>query len=91
MDDPTFLQKVIAIRRWFKHYKAQCRCAKCGTSENIEFHHIRDKNMKISAMVRRAVSIEQLKNELDKCIPLCNKCHKVEHKRLKDEQLHRAF
>jgi len=93
MKNPSFIAKMIIIRRWFKEYKAQCRCSACGTEHNIEFHHLRDKKMKISQMVRKCVSIEQLKEEIQKCIPLCHQCHKAEHQRLKDgnQKIHRAF
>jgi len=79
-----FLNKVRGIREWFKDYKSQCTCANCGKKETIEFHHIGKKRTKIARLVRVATSIEEVKNELEKCIPLCNNCHKVEHERLKN-------
>lgn len=87
MTSLPFIERCINIRRWFKDYKSKCVCVHCGASQNIEFHHCKGhKTMKIAAMVRKAVSIEELKREIDKCIPLCSKCHKVETARLKHDR-----
>lgn len=63
------------------------KCMHCGYKKSIvamDFHHIdpsqKDKNWK----TLRKHSLEQLKNELDKCDLLCKNCHlTVHHKREK--------
>lgn len=82
MTTTTFLHNVYEIRAWFKTYKKTCRCSHCGKTENIEFHHIGKKKMKVAAMVRKATTLKDLQDEIRECIPLCNTCHKAEHKRL---------
>lgn len=75
-----FLSNCVKIRRWYKEYKSHKKCVLCGATENIEFHHLWHKKMKVSAMVRHATTLKALKDELDKCIPLCGTCHKVAHR-----------
>jgi 5-methylcytosine-specific restriction endonuclease McrA len=84
MNPSPFITEMIGIRAWFKRHKGTLSCAHCGTKEAIEFHHIGKKKMKIAALVRVARSIEVIEQELVQCIPLCRKCHKVEHSRIKE-------
>lgn len=48
-------------------------CAKCGSTENLEFDHI-DPNKK-SYDISRGMSLKNNKEEIDKCQLLCNICH----------------
>ncbi len=79
----NFLINCVEIRRWYKKYKVQQHCVLCGTNEDIEFHHLHDKKMKVSTMVRHATNLQKLIHEINKCIPLCGACHKVVHKEAK--------
>lgn len=84
MKNPNFIARMVAIRQWFKAYKAACVCAHCGKTTGIEFHHVGEKKMKVSALVRVAHSIEEIMDEIRQCTPLCSSCHKKEHERLKN-------
>lgn len=52
-------------------------CVECGTTENLEFHHIiaASKSFNISSNVTRAW--DKLCTELDLCELLCAPCHKT--------------
>ena len=62
-------------------YKKTIRCKECGIRDYrvIDFHHIRDKEFAISNMVYRGYSWKRIQQEIDKCIPLCSNCHRIEH------------
>ena len=83
-------------------YKQQHCCEKCGSRRNLVFHHKdpNEKFMEISDMVNanrkiiiggklcstRRIPIWSLKREMNKCILLCDKCHKLEHNKNKKEK-----
>ena len=81
----------------YKHYKQNSSCISCGESEynKLEFHHlcyddgeggyITGKWAAVSSMVRENYAWEDVKDELDKCVPLCKDCHTDYHKNLNRE------
>ena len=64
-----------------------CGCIDCGKEFTVEtthlfhFHHIdpSSKLYNISTMIVESMSFELIKQELDKCVLLCSKCHKQRH------------
>ena len=56
------------------------RCARCGSTENLEFDHIdrTTKSFNIAKIAKR--KFEDIKDELDKCELLCSSCHKAKSK-----------
>ncbi len=68
-----------------KHYlskeKVERGCKKCGYADNpaaMEFHHPdQDRELSVS---QNGWSLENLKNEVDKCVVLCGNCHNIEHR-----------
>ena len=62
-------------------YKKRIKCSQCGLKDYrvIDFHHIRDKEFAISKMVYRGYSWKRIQKEIDKCVPLCSNCHRIEH------------
>ena len=61
------------------------KCERCGydkSSRALEFHHLNpsEKDFGISKVLTR--SIQSLKEEADKCILLCSKCHAEIHDEL---------
>lgn len=61
----------------------------CGSSKKKEWHHI-DPNTKeesVSHMVHQCRPKEEVIAEIDKCILLCNKCHKRVHKEMKNQKV----
>lgn len=71
----------------FLEYKNTKSCVKCGYDNNyksLDFHHIDSKKYEISDLVTKgnkfiAANLEDIENELDKCIVLCANCHRSEH------------
>ena len=71
---------------WLKEYKSLLICTSCGYTfkgreSTCDFHHVSDdKEASIYTMVsRHGRSIESIKKEIEKCIPLCANCHRIEH------------
>ena len=75
---------VLSKRALVKAVK-QRPCAICGNSfpePAQEFHHVRgEKVAEVSTMVKKPFSVEDLIQELEKCVVLCAVCHKLVHSR----------
>jgi len=82
IDTFSFIKRKKAMRVWLKQIKAREKCQLCGAPVT-EFHHIKDKTMKINAMVRKACTMRQLIEELNKTVPLCHNCHVLETRRMR--------
>lgn len=50
------------------------KCKKCGSVDNLQFDHI-NKDEKSFNIKNNLTLNEKVKNELDKCQLLCQKCH----------------
>lgn len=74
------IKNLIEVKKYYKKYKQSQKCSRCGDNRwyVIDFHHIKDKTMSVSLIVKKG-SINQLKKELEKCIPLCANCHREIH------------
>lgn len=59
------------------------KCQKCGYNKHsfcLDFHHLRDKKFSLSMReMALKIPIEELKQEINKCIILCGNCHSEEH------------
>lgn len=85
----TQSKRVRNIRAWFKQYKRNCSCSKCGYSKEthesfscraLEFHHHNDdKSFNIGNAVASGFAIKKIKEEIDKCTVLCSRCHMEIH------------
>ena len=62
-------------------YKKKIRCDHCGVRDHrvIDFHHIRDKEGEVSQMVYQGYGWNRIKEEIDRCVPLCSNCHRIHH------------
>lgn len=70
------------LRKQVFEYKKSVCCKKCGESHpaTIDFHHSKDdKESSISLMITNGHSFEKIKEELNKCVPLCANCHRKMH------------
>jgi hypothetical protein len=78
------------VRLWFERMRAADSCTRCGEEEPLvlQYHHydrygmIDPSNKKadeIGNMVGRGISIDEIKQELKKCICLCSNCHDLTH------------
>ena len=68
-----------ALARWFTNgVLASNPCAACGLDDIrcLEFHHLRDKEHKISRLVSMGAPLSVLVRELKKCCVLCGNCHR---------------
>jgi hypothetical protein len=78
---PTSKQKLQEKRNKFLEYKKTLSCNRCGIDDHriLEFHHVGDKDHNISNMVNHGYGWSRIKEEINKCIPLCCNCHRLEH------------
>lgn len=79
---------------WRRKLKQECveykggKCVKCDYDKYIdclEFHHL-DPNKKEFDISNKGWCLDKLKIELDKCILVCNRCHKEIHADIRLEQ-----
>jgi hypothetical protein len=80
------------IKKTLVEYKGGA-CSVCGYNKNIavlSFHHINDENNQkeydISIRMGNRCSLETLKKEADKCILVCENCHREIHQKELDEK-----
>lgn len=84
----TRSDNITAKRRAIKKQlikEAGGKCQKCGYDKcmrALEFHHLdpNEKDFGISRQLNR--SMNELRNEIKKCILLCSNCHAEEHQSL---------
>ena len=69
------------IREFYLDYKKNCECSVCGEKRwyVLDFHHLENKTDGISEIVSQGSSLRKLKEELEKCIPVCSNCHREIH------------
>lgn len=79
------------IKKELVKYKGGA-CSICGYNKNISalsFHHINDqdyqKEYDISTRMGNRCSLETLKKEVDKCVLVCENCHREIHQKEIDE------
>ena len=67
------------IRSIILNFKLQHKCCICGESEPccLDFHHLHDKKFEIGYSMD--VTVENLMEEIEKCIVLCANCHRKLH------------
>jgi hypothetical protein len=58
-------------------HRALCGCQKCGEKRYwvIDYHHIDPKQKDHPITYYKTSTLEVLKRELKKCVPLCRNCH----------------
>lgn len=69
-------------REFLLRWKGMQSCTDCAMSfKGFEYlcdlHHVNDKKDTIGNLINH--SMEMLKNEIRKCIPLCANCHRIRH------------
>ena len=67
------------IVRFIQEYKAGKKCVDCGENYPywiLEFDHLKDKNFTIAQFRSTTMSLEVVKEEIDKCDVVCSNCHK---------------
>jgi len=75
--------------KYVQDYKLSKGCQFCGYNKNprlLGFHHPNDdKEFNVSHAVTQEMSLKRIKEEMRKCIVLCNSCHSKLSRRLKRE------
>lgn len=69
-------------RRWLLAYKSEVGgCTRCSVEDpvSIDLHHRHEKSMAVSKILAKGYPMESVYREIEKCIPLCVNCHRVEH------------
>ena len=72
-------------------YKLERGCAHCGYKDEpvaLDFHHEyrEDKIINVSSHWKTSwKQYEKMKEEMKKCIVLCSNCHRIEEKRIRNE------
>ena len=81
-------QRINKNREKLLEYKKTLECKQCGLKDHrvIEFHHVCDKDMNVSTMLKDGYGWSRIQEEISKCIPLCCNCHRIEHFRLIQKQ-----
>jgi hypothetical protein len=74
-------KRIKQTRKKFLDYKKTLKCEGCNIADHrvLEFHHLGDKDHAISNMVNRGYGWCRIQEEINKCIPLCCNCHRLEH------------
>jgi hypothetical protein len=76
-------KRQLEIRYWFMRYKSTLSCIDCGISHPavLQFHHRNrsEKSFTIADVVRKASSLKQITDEINKCDVLCVNCHAKRH------------
>lgn len=84
--------KSTKILRYAKKIKAieflGGKCEVCGDKNifHLSFHHLNDKEIKVSSLLTEGFKWSDLKKEIIKCKLLCHNCHSELHMSGKDEQ-----
>lgn len=76
------------VKNYLIEYKKNVECVMCGEKRwyVIDFHHIGEKIDNVSNIVKRG-SLRLLKEELEKCIPVCANCHREIHYNERNDNL----
>ena len=84
-------KKYDQIAKLVNEYKLKRGCAHCGYKEKavaLDFHHENreDKIINVSSHWKTSwKQYEKMKEEMKKCIVLCSNCHRIEEKRIRNE------
>lgn len=80
------------LKKWMIEYKGK-KCSQCQIDDLdmacYDFHHINpdNKSFALTAINSAKISLENIKNELDKCELLCANCHRAKHSNYDNQKL----
>ena len=70
-------------KEFITRVRKRLKCLKCSLDKwyLIEFHHLdpKTKEIGVTNLQYNAYSIERIKKEIRKCVPLCRNCHAEYH------------
>jgi hypothetical protein len=67
------------LRDLSRSLKTKCSNCPCDNPDCIDWHHLENKDILISRMIKHAYGTERFLQEIAKCIPLCSNCHRKHH------------
>ncbi len=71
------------LNAWFANFKSKQSCQICqeNRAPALHFHHVqpKEKNYEVYEAVRNGKSVDNILDEINKCIVLCCRCHKLYH------------
>lgn len=69
--------------KWFVFWRDGLACVCCGMKAGLamEFHHVKpsEKRFTIASAVYNGFPLDTIREELEKCVPVCANCHKIIH------------
>lgn len=73
-------------RLLYESKRDECECSRCGEDDPacLGFHRVdgTGKEFGVSRRVARGHSVENVREEIDRCVVLCANCHRREHYRI---------
>lgn len=79
-----------AIHEYVQEIKRQLHCADCGELHpaTLQFHHLNSENkmFNIGDAVSDAISVDRIKEEIEKCVVLCANCHAIRHYNMRNKK-----
>lgn len=79
-------ERKVRIKSDIADFRKTLKCEHCGNKDYrvLEFHHKNDdKEHNVADMLKRGYSLVRVMKEIQKCIPLCANCHRIEHYELR--------
>lgn len=75
----------LELKEWFWDYKRTLSCSECKfdfskNPECCDFHHLDRAKKEGGVGIKLLSSKKAMFKELKKCIPLCNRCHRIKHR-----------
>lgn len=67
------------VKELKKNYLLAHCCLECGTDKDLTFHHVDPKTKEFNIGGKPTVSITKFFEEAQKCVVLCDRCHKRVH------------
>ena len=69
------------LKTYINEIKENACCMICGEKRpwTLDFHHTQPKKMSIPEMARTNCTLDELKEEINKCIIVCANCHRDIH------------
>lgn len=81
MDQQNIEKDQNSTYKLYFDYKENLKCMCCKGKYHLQFHHYdpSDKFMAVGTMVRWGFEWQDIKDEISKCVPICEKCHNRIH------------
>ena len=75
----TNINRRLRIQELKKNYLKVHECVCCGAKENLTFHHVNPEDKSFNIGSKNQMSVTDFFKEAEKCVILCDDCHKKYH------------